>query len=207
MFHKITRKGLFTQFNAIDFIKSFEREFELIKQFNFKGDTIIKCDSILKKLYSLNSKFSLPCAMWHCDLSPSHVFIDNNKISVIDIFGMEDVPIYEDIGKWLSSLATVNAFPIYMSFDYDRANGKFGDVFLEGYLRENEFNGDEFNMFSNIFKLKHLFLSFEAQNSRIGEKVHPIAAKIFSRIRLSKIYEKNILNTVENISRRMKIFV
>lgn len=206
-FHRITRKGVFAKFYGIEFIKTLEKEFEFLKGFNFNDDVIKKCDNILEKLFCLDGKFSLPCAMWHCDLTPSHVFIDNNKISVIDILGLEDIPIYEDIGKWLSGIATVNAFPLYIRFDYERANGKFADLFLQAYLSENDYNRDEFIMFSNIFKLKHLFISFEAQTSRISKKVHPIAGDIFSRLRLRKIYEKNIFETVDNISEKMKMFV
>ncbi len=206
-FHEITKNGIFVQFEPSKFTNTFVEEFEILKKLGLFGPLIDKIESTLRTLSLLDGKFLMPCAMWHYDFTPGHVFIDDNKICVIDVLGLPDAPIYEDIGKWLSAMPVVNSFPLYPNFDYECANGWLGDVFLDAYLSQTTLAENEFVILSNIFKLKHLILTFVAQTSRISEIVHPIASKMFIRLRLRRIYERNLLRTIDSILEKTKSFL
>jgi hypothetical protein len=202
-FHEITKNGKFVKFDSSELIETFRRDFERLKRLGLFKFVLAELETTFYSLRLLNERFLMPVAMWHYDFTPGHVFIDNNKITVIDILGLENA-IYEDIGKWLSAMGTVNSFPLYLYFDYERANSKLGDVFLEAYVSHTALDKDEFILLSNIFKLKYLVWTFLVQNERISQKIHPAAAKMFARLRLRKIYQNNILRTINTISEKME---
>jgi len=205
-FHEITKSGMFVKFESSQFMETFKKEFELLRKLGLIKSVIDRIEILLGRLPLLDGRFLMPCAMWHYDFTPGHVFIEDNKITVIDVLGLPNAPIYEDIGKWLSAMPTVNSFPLYPHFDYEHANGRLGDVFLDGYLSRTTLNKNEFLILSNIYKLKYFISTFVAQTSRISERVHPIASKIFVRLRLRKIFLSNMLRTIGCISERMKLF-
>ncbi len=195
IFHSITRENREELFLVSEFADSFSKELENLKGYGLKPSTVSSVKQLLGDLDRMNVAFSMPLAMWHFDFTPGHALISRNGISVIDICGIKGSSIYEDIGHWLASMSSVNNFPWYPFFDYSIANSILGEKFLNGYFNENDIKRDESVLLSYIHKLKYLVISFNVQNARIGDVIHPLAAKLYSRIRLARLFEKHIDET------------
>jgi hypothetical protein len=204
-FHQLTATGGTVPFQATPFIKSISEDYDYhsIKKFNFRPGTIALLDSLLAALSSLDSRHDMPCAKWHWDFTPGHVYVDKGRISVIDILGMDNSPIFEDIGRFLAAMATVNNLPFYPLFDHRRANAELCDRFIESYASGTNYDLNTFTLFSNIFKLKYLLIWFCGQNHRVSTKIHPLAGRIFSNIRLVRLFEPSLLSTAKGIAGRL----
>lgn len=201
-FHEITKSNESVCFDSTLFIDGIKEDFDyyLLKDFKFKDSTLVLLEKTIGELCSLNGKFNMPCSKWHYDFTPAHVFISNDRINVIDILGIDDNPIYDDVGHFLAAMATINSFPFYPLFDYQRANRELCDRFLEAYLSETSYDRMVFTLFSNIFKLKHLLVWFQAQYTRFNDIIDPFVGKAFANLRLVKIFEESILSTINKIS-------
>lgn len=202
IFHTLTRENREKPFLVNEFTNSFIKELEGLKQYGFKSSTIKSAEQLLRNLESLNRVFSMPLAMWHFDFTPGHAFVDKDVINVIDIYGIKGAPIYDDIGNWLSGMSKVNSFPRYPFFDYPAANGILGEKFLDGYFSKNNIKRDGYLLLSHLYKLKYLIISFHEQYARISDVIHPLAAKLYSRLRLASLFEKHITETC-NVTTKM----
>lgn len=205
-FHKITISVKPLKFDSEAFIKSFIEEFDYhsLSNFKFPKNTINRLENTIKGLSSINGAFDMPCAKWHWDYTPGHVFIDNGKISVIDILGLDNTPIYEDIGHFLAALTSVNNLPFYPLFDFKRANDKLCGHFLDSYYSGTDYEGEEFILLSNIYRLKYLIVYFCGQYQSISKKTHPLVGKAFANLRLVKLFNEPILHTIDEITKRTK---
>ncbi len=201
-FHEITKSNESVCFDSTLFIDGIKEDFDwcLLRDFKFQNSTLVLLEMTIGRFASFNGKFNMPCAKCHYDFTPAHVFISNDKISVIDILGVENNPIYDDIGYFLASMATVNSIPFYPLFDYQRADRDLCDKFLEVYLSETTYEREVFMLFANIFKLKRLLVWFQAQYTRFNDIIHPFVGKTFANLRLVKIFEESILSTINKIS-------
>ncbi|ODS33242.1 MAG: hypothetical protein SCARUB_01633 [Candidatus Scalindua rubra] len=199
IFHTLTREDKEGLFHVSEFSNSFIKELEGLKQYGFKSSIVSSVKKLLKNLESLGRVFSMPLAMWHFDFTPGHAFINKDGIDVIDIFGIKGVSIYEDIGHWLASMSSVNNFPRYLFFDHSTANGILSEKFLNGYFYENDIKRDESFLLSYLHKLKYLVITFHEQYARISEAIHPLAAEIYSRFRLIRLFERHITETCKVI--------
>lgn len=204
-FHEITRSKKIVKFEHKTIIDSINEDFDYhsLKKFNFGKETIHQLDLLMDKLASLDNKYDLPCAKWHWDFTPGHIYLDNNRISVIDILGIEDTPIYEDIGRFLASMTAINNLPLYLFYDYRRAAGPLCDRFVESYVSDTEYDKELFLFFTNIYKLKYLIIWFFSQHMRVSNKINPMIGNAFANLRLVKFYEKPILQTMSNIYERI----
>ena len=140
----------------------------------------------------------MPCAKWHWDFTPGHVFYDDNKISVIDITGIDNTPIFEDVGRFLASLSTVNNLPFYPLFNHKLANIMLCDNFVEEYIHNIDFDHKLFVFFSNLYKLKYLIIWFCGQHYRVANKLSSKFADYFANYRLVKIFEEPLLMSINN---------
>ena len=139
---------------------------------------------------------------WHWDYTPGHVYLDNGKISVIDILGLDDAPIYEDIGHFLAAMESVNYLPFYLLFDKKRAGKEFSDIFLDEYENGDSRDRDIFVLFSYIYKLKFLILYFGGQYMRASRYFHSTGAKLYANIRAVGVFEEPIDRTIDEIYKR-----
>ena len=194
------------KFNYEAFIKSFVEEFDYrsLSNFRFPKSTVDRLEDTIKSLSSLNGVFDMPCAKWHWDYTPGHIFIDNNKISVIDILGLDNTPIYEDIGHFLSALTSINNLPFYLFFDFKRAKDRLCNQFINTYFHDTGYQKDEFVLLSNIYRLKYLIIYFSGQYKMISQKLHPLAGSAFANLRLVKLFNEPILHTIDEITKRAK---
>lgn len=205
-FHKITMSGKSLKFNSEAFIKSITDEFNYhnLRNFRFPKSTIDRLEDTIKSLSSLNGTFDMPCAKWHWDYTPGHVFIDNGKISVIDILGLDNIPIYEDIGHFLAALTSINNLPFNPFFDFKRAKGKLCDWFINTYFSDTGYERNKFILLSNIYRLKYLIVYFSGQYRIVSNKLHPLAGNIFANLRLVKLFNEPILHTIDEITKITK---
>ena len=205
-FHKITMSVKSIKFNYEAFIKSFVEEFDYrsLSNFRFPKSTVDRLEDTIKSLSSLNGVFDMPCAKWHWDYTPGHIFIDNNKISVIDILGLDNTPIYEDIGHFLSALTSINNLPFYLFFDFKRAKDRLCNQFINTYFHDTGYQKDEFVLLSNIYRLKYLIIYFSGQYKMISQKLHPLAGSAFANLRLVRLFNEPILQAIDEITKRIK---
>lgn len=205
-FHRITMSNKPQKFDSETFIKSFAEEFDYrsLSNFKFPKSTINRLENTINSLSSLNGVFDMPCAKWHWDYTPGHVFIDNGKISVIDILGLDNTPIYEDIGHFMAALTSVNNLPFYPFFDFKRANDKLCGHFLDSYCSGAGYDRNEFILLSNIYRLKYLIVYFCGQYQSISQKTHPLVGKAFANLRLVRLFNEPILHTIDEITKRAK---
>lgn len=207
MFHEISKEKKQSKFNFTEFMESLNQEYDyrMMDQFKFRKETLSKLNRVFNSLSYHSGSLSLPCAKWHWDFTPGHVFIDRNKISVIDILGLDNTPIYEDIGRFLASLSAINTFPFFPLFDYKRARGKLCDMFIEAYLSKTDYEEEAFMLYVNLYKLKYLIIWFFGQHFRVSAKLHPCLANAFANMRLVPIFERAILPTIDIIQKRLKV--
>lgn len=205
-FHRLTISSKFVKFDSESLIKSIVEEFDyhILHNFRFPKSTLDRLDDMIESLSSLNGILDMPCAKWHWDYTPGHVFIDNGKIIVIDILGLDDIPIYEDIGHFMAAMTSVNNLPFYPFFDFRRAKGKLCDRFMESYYSGIGYEIKSFMLLSNIYRLKYLILYFGGQYKRVSQKIHPLAGRAFANLRLVRLFNEPILHTIDEIAKRMK---
>jgi hypothetical protein len=203
IFHEITKSKHEVKFNLAQYIESLNEEWAYgsLKRYSFKCDVVKMIDELLQKLPIFDGKINLPCAKWHWDFTPGHVFLDGGKINVIDILGVNDTPIYEDIGRFLASLSTINNLPFYPFFDHDRADNSFCDVFIDAYLSGTNYKKETFLFFSYLYKLKYLIMWFLGQHYRVSTKVHPLIGDVFANLRLVSVFEGPLIKTIDVINR------
>ncbi len=200
-FHEITRSKksmLFQHKTIIDNINE-DFDFTSLRKFHFKKNTIDQLDRLMEKLASVDNKYEIPCAKWHWDFTPGHVYLDNNRISVIDILGINDTPIYEDIGRFLASMTCINNFPFFPFYDYRRAGGPLCDRFIESYAANTAYDKEQFLFFTNVYLLQYLIVWFFQQHLRVSSKINAAAADAFANFRLVKFYETPLLHTINKI--------
>jgi hypothetical protein len=204
-FHEITRSKKVVQFNHKTILDGINEDFDFfsMRKFHFRKDTIRQLDQVMQNIASLDSKFDLPCAKWHWDFTPGHVYLDNNRISVIDILGIDDIPIFEDIGRFLASMTAINNFPFYPFYDFRRAEGALCDRFLETYAANTQYDRQWFLLFTHIYTLKYLIIWFFSQHQRVGRKVNPFVATVFANLKLVPFYERPLMNTLSKINQKL----
>jgi hypothetical protein len=204
-FHDLTKSGKIVTFDATAFYNAFTEDFDYrqLRSFRFRREVLDKLDRILEKLGDLSGKFTLPCAKWHWDYTPGHVFLDHDRISVIDILGADDIPIYEDIGRFLASLSTINNLPWHPFFDHERARGRLNDIFLNEY--SSGISVPAFKLFAAIYKLKYLVHWFCGQHFRVSTKTRPFVGNLFANYRLVGLYENQLAGLCDDIIARMAI--
>lgn len=204
-FHKVTASKEKKPFRAGPFVDNINEDYDyrVLKDYGFGAETVKKVFKVIEDLSRLDGKVDLPCAKWHWDFTPGHVFLDDGLISVIDILGLNDTPIFEDIGRFLAAMSTVNNLPLYLFFDHARSGGSLCDSFIEAYLKNCDIDREMFILFTNIYKLKYLLIWFCGQNFRVSSKIHPLAGKLFTELRLVRLFEPHLLQTASYISKRL----
>ena len=197
-FHTITSTQSPCRFDASVFLASIREDLDWrsLNRFKFKVSTLKKLDAILASLSRLDG-CALPCAKWHWDYTPAHVFLDEGRISVIDITGLDNTPVYEDIGHFLAALVTVNNLPVYPFYDRDRADGLLCETFLEAYCKPTD---AEFLLFANVYKLKYLLLWFNAQYLQICKRFPQLVAQVITDYRLVRLFEAPIVKAIDKIA-------
>lgn len=205
-FHDITKSTNVMPFDSKKFLQSINDDFSIgqLANFSFKKPTIDDLQRVIKQLSKLDGRLFLPCAKCHWDYTPGHVFIDNGKISVIDILGLDNIPIYEDIGHFMAAMTSVNNLPFYPFFDFRRAKGMLCDRFMESYYSGIGYEIKSFMLLSNIYRLKYLILYFGGQYKRVSQKTHPLAGRAFANLRLVRLFNEPILHTIDEIAKRMR---
>lgn len=200
-FHDITKSDKRMKFDSVSFLNSIKEEFDyiLLHDFKFKSDTLNKLNALFSNLAILDGTFEVPCAKWHWDYTPGHIYLDNSKISVIDILGLDDAPIYEDIGHFLVAMTIVNNLPRYPMFDRKRAGTELRDCFLDAYWNDSNMSKKEFTLLSEIYTLKYFILYFGGQYKRVFETIHPVAGRMFANIRSARLIEEPMVRTIGKI--------
>ncbi len=203
LFHSSTASNKSERFNIKTFIEGFDEEFSYrnLSGFSFKSPVLALIDKAFGRLSDGAINFSMPLAGWHWDFTPGHVYLDNNKISVIDILGMSNTPIYEDIGHFLASITSINNLPKYPFFDRNRSATDFCNAFIEAYQKKSAIPHAEFMLLTNIYRLKHLIIYFLIQNRRISDKLGRFAGTVYSNYRAVPVFEKPILDCLSHINR------
>lgn len=205
VFHGHTMSSHNIEFDYDNYIGGFEDEFdyrELVK-FGFKNVIIDEIESVIGKLPDLTGMLKMPCAKWHWDYTPGHVYLDNGKISVIDILGVDDTPIYEDIGHFLAALTSINNLPFYPLFDHKRACFSLCDQFIRSYFSETDYDEKEFMLLTNIYRLKYLIVYFLGQYRLVCDKTHPAIGKLFVKYRMVGLFARPLEHTLGNITELM----
>ena len=205
-FHEITRSKKSFQFDHKTILDGINEDFDYssLRKFKFSKDMIRKLDDLMKNLAYLDNKFDLPCAKWHWDFTPGHVYLDNNRISVIDILGIDDTPIFEDIGRFLASMTAINNFPFYPFYDFRRAEGPLCDSFIETYAEYSTYDRERFLLFTHIYTLKYLIIWFFSQHLRVSSKISPVIGAAFANLRLVPFYERPIVHTMNKINDKLE---
>lgn len=203
LFHKITSSQDVQRFDVNRFIEGFSEEFNYrdLSEYSFRAPVLTLINNTIGRLSGGNFHINMPLAGWHWDYTPGHVYLDNNKISVIDILGMSNTPIYEDIGHFLASLTSINNLPKYPFFDRKRSATIFCDDFIDAYQSQSSIPDREFVLLTNIYRLKHLIIYFLIQNRRISDKFGKFAGTIYSNYRAIPLFEKPIVDCLYQINR------
>jgi len=200
-FHNLTSAPKPIKFSASSLFTTNE-DFDLqlfFRNVKFSKYTVSQLKKQIERLSRFDGLFDLPCAKWHWDFTPAHIYLDNNEIKVIDIAGIDNVPIYDDIGHFLAAMSTINNLPFYPFFDYHRADKELCNCFVEAYLSETKYDKQEFFLLSNIYKLKYLLFWFHAQYHRISDFSHPLIGDLFARLLLVNRFKKSIISTMKSI--------
>ena len=205
-FHEITTSKKRVQFEHKTILDDINEDFDYfsLRKFKFSKDMIRQLDNLMQNLALLNNKYELPCAKWHWDFTPGHVYLDNNRISVIDILGIDDTPVFEDIGRFLASMAAINNFPFYPFYDFRRAEGPLCDSFIASYAANSTYDRERFLLFTHIYTLKYLIIWFFSQHMRVSRKASLAIGAAFSNLRLVPFYERLIVNTMNKINEKFK---
>lgn len=203
LFHKITASDQKSKFDINEYLKGFTDEFDYreLRQFAFSSSLVDDIDTTFKKLSLLTKEIIVELAGCHWDYTPGHVYLDNNKISVIDILGLDNTPIYEDIGHYLASITSINNLPKYPFFDRNRSIGVFCIQFIDAYLNATTHNQRDYLLLTYLYWLKHLLIYFLIQNRQVTQKLGGIMGKSFSNIRGVRIFEKPIRHALSEINR------
>lgn len=201
-FHSLTSSGD-KAFDFGLFMKAIEEDFDYrtLGSYGFKKETLSLLDSAMDGLASLKGELLMPCAAWHWDYTPAHVFLDRGMITVIDILGKGNTPVYEDVGHFLASLSTVNNLPFHPFFDFEFASSGLRQTFVNNYFGAI---APDMRLFTNAYTLKYLILWFWGQYKRVGDKVHPLAASVFSKTRLSRLFEAPMARSAQEIISTVK---
>lgn len=201
LFHQITASESKKQFSVDEYMGGLTGEFDYrdLSHYSFSASLVNEIEKTIHKLSSVS--LFMPLAAWHWDYTPGHVYLDNNKISVIDILGMKDTPIYEDIGHYLASITSINNLPGYPLFNRNRSAYDFCDRFMDSYSSSAKLNKNEFLILANIYRLKYLIVYFLIQNEQVSNRLGSVAGKLFSNVRGVRIFEKPILHALSEISR------
>jgi len=202
IFHEITRSDNVKKFDVLSLQNKMleDYDYRYLWNFTFRRVTLNKLDILLNRLSLLGSKLDLPCAKWHWDYTPAHIYLDNGKISVIDILGLDDAPIYEDIGHFLAAMETVNNLPFYLLFDRMRAGKEFCDIFLDEYGTMGGSEREIFLLFSNIYKLKFLILYFGGHHMKVSKYIYSVGAKVYANTRTVGLFDEPIERTINEIN-------
>lgn len=205
-FHEITRSKKSVQFSHKTILDGINEDFDYysLRKYDFSREMIKQLDHLVQNIALLDNKYDLPCAKWHWDFTPGHVYLDNNRISVIDILGEDDTPIFEDIGRFLASMTAINNFPLYPFYDFRRAEGPLCDRFIETYSSATEYNREQFLLFTHIYKLKYLIIWFFSQHQRVSRKVNAAVGTAYANLRLVSFYERPIVNTMNKINEKFE---
>ena len=201
-FHHVTKSTKTRAFDFRAYWNSINQDcdYESLGAYGFKGETLAAMDAVIGKLASLDGAYDLACAKSHWDYTPAHVFLDHGRLRVIDILGGDDIPIYEDLGRFLAAMSTVNNLPFHPLFDQRRAETALCDRFLEAYAKDLRHNRKEFLLFTQVYKLKYLIVWFCGQRQQVSAKIHPTAGKLFARLRLARRFERPLQSTVRELS-------
>lgn len=205
-FHSITKSKKKIKFDTLAFLHTdADFTFQKLKDTSFNKRHLKGIENFIKQdLTKINQKFYLPCAKWHWDYTPAHVFFENKKLKVIDTTGVNNIPIYEDIGHFLAATSTINCLPLYPFFDYRRANDELCQHFIDGYLENSNYDKQEFLMFSNLYKLKYLMHWYYAQFSRIKKRTNFYTAKLFAKFILNKRFEYPLMTAIHDVRKSLK---
>lgn len=203
LFHKITVSKQVAKFDFHSFLNSFTEEFDYreIGQFSFSTSLVDDIDATFSGLSKLSRPVEVHLAGCHWDYTPGHVYMDNNKISVIDILGLDDTPIYEDIGHYLASITCINNLPNYPFFDRKRSATTFSIKFIDAYYNATNIDKNDYLLLTNLYWLKHLLIYFLIQNRQVSQKLGRVAGKVFSNLRGVRIFEQPIQQTLSEIKR------
>ena len=195
IFHKETLSNEQVLFSPEKYINAIQGEFDYreFKQFAFRKDTLEKLDKLVNEITNLSMQIKIPCAKWHWDYTPGHVYIDHGYISVIDILGKDNVPIYEDIGHFVASLTCINNLPFHILFSHKRARGQLCDAFLAGYLDGAGLDDDEVRLFINLSIIKYLVVYFMDQYRKISDKAGNYVGRLFANYRLVKLTQDSLI--------------
>jgi Ser/Thr protein kinase RdoA (MazF antagonist) len=86
---------------------------------------------------------------YHCDFGPYNVFLSQNRITVIDLEGLQAGIIYDDLCYFLGM---IEAMPVYhLSHELSQ---RIKASFLEGYWQDENFNREQFDVFMLITMVK-----------------------------------------------------
>lgn len=201
-FHDLTLSDQSLKFDINDYVNSVcndEFDYRLLNSFGFSKNIVKRIDQLFRSLSKMDLKYEMPCAKWHWDFTPAHVYLDHGRISVIDIAGIENMPIYDDIGHFLASMSTVNNMPYYPFFDYTYVREKLCDIFIDAYQKEADYEKVQFQLFVNIFRLKKLIIWFFAQYKRMSSKTNKAIGKTYARYKLKPVYEANFDDAINEI--------
>lgn len=205
-FHRNTMNVRNIEFDSAEYIGSFEDEFDYreLRKLGFDKVLIDKLEALIGELSNLTGRVTMPCAKWHWDYTPGHVYHDNDKISVIDILGIDDTPIYEDIGHFLAALTSINNLPFHPFFDHKRACFTLCDQFASTYLSETDYDETEFMLLTNIYRLKYLIVYFLGQYRLVCDKTHPVIGKLFAKYRMVYLFKQPLDYTIGRITELLK---
>lgn len=197
-FHTTTQSSQSRPFVTTEYVASIQEEVDLssLKALRFSPPMLTELDTVLALLPRLDGCL-MPCAKWHWDYTPAHVFLDGDRVSVIDITGLDNVPVYEDVGHFLSALVTVNNLPWFPLYDRSRADGLLCDTFLHIYCGEQV--NDSAMLFANVYKLKSLLLWFHAQYCHASRVLPRYVSKALADYHLTRVFEPPLLSTIKKI--------
>jgi hypothetical protein len=205
-FHSISKSTVKRRFFAELLIKGINEDYsyEALWKYAFSKTFFRELEAFMAGLRGLDDKYDMPCAKWHWDFTPGHVYLDGEKVSVIDITGIEDTPIFEDVGRFLSAMTMVNTIPKYPFYDRLRADTGLCDAFLKSYLGNAERDSEMLTMFANIYKFKYLIIWFFTQHSRVSSKINPLIGDAFVNLSQVRLYETTILRNIAAINKTLR---
>jgi len=200
IFHSNTLAGNGEFFVSDEYLSGIEGEFDhrALRKFNFSKELLDQMDSLFEMLRFFDQKIKIPCAKWHWDYTPGHVYIDKCKISVIDILGKDNVPIYEDIGHFLASLTCINNLPRYLFFSHKRSQGLLCDDFVKNYLHESKLEENEAMFFINLYKVKYLIIYFLDQYNQVSARANKHVGLLFANYRLVRLINRSLTKSVRD---------
>lgn len=206
-FHSLTISPVRRRFSTKSLIEGINQDYcyESLRRYPFSTAFFRELDALMARLAGLDGTHDMPCAKWHWDYTPGHVYLDGDCVSVIDITGIDDTPIYEDIGRFLSELSVINTFPRYPQYDRRRADGELNEHFTRMYAFKLGLGGEPVELFAGIYKIKYLVIWFFSQHARVASKIHPLVAGAFARLRLVPLFERVIRRNIERVNAALDV--